>query len=46
LFSAMLRQMWSVENGSSATSFMLMVLEEYLGPLSGFWWFNDPHLSR
>jgi hypothetical protein len=20
-------------------------LEEYLGPLSGFWWFNDTHLS-
>jgi hypothetical protein len=19
--------------------------EEYLGPLSGFWWFNDTHLS-
>jgi hypothetical protein len=20
-------------------------IEEYLGPLSGFWWFNDTHLS-
>jgi hypothetical protein len=20
--------------------------EEYLGPLSAFWWFNDTHLSR
>jgi hypothetical protein len=22
-----------------------MAREEYLGPLSGFWWFNDTHLS-
>jgi hypothetical protein len=23
----------------------MMRSEEYLGPLSGFWWFNDTHLS-
>jgi hypothetical protein len=27
------------------TDIQFSVCEEYLGPLSGFWWFNDTHLS-